>query len=878
MVARLRLAVRLAGRDARRALGRSVLVVIMVAVPVAAVVATWTLARTDDVSPAEALPGRIGQADALVATYPFQAEGGVYADPRTGRVLGPRAAEESSDPLAEPEVRPVDVTQARAEVLGLLDDVDRSVVLVRGQAPVDRGDGVDRQVSLVVGDLADPMLDGLVRVEEGRLPTGPDEVALTAALSRTSGSVGDVLRVGADGGREVAVVGVVDLVDGPVDRTVLAPPEADDLLLPGGDVDTATTVEVYVDVPGDVGLVQALRLNEAGYPVLSRALAEDPPPQEGWAPPDSTDPTLSTSASEYVGLTLIAALVLLEVVLLAGPAFAVGARRQERDLALLAATGAAPADLRRVVLAQGALLGALAAVVGGAAGLALAWATTATLRRRDLLPGPFDPDPRVVVGVVVLGAVAGLAAAWLPARRVVRRPVVAALAGRRGQSRTGWGFPVAGAVLASVGVVLLVLGVQGLEVGVALGAVAVVLGVVLATGALIGAAGRLAPRLRRTPRLVVRDLARNRARSAPAVAAVLGAVATATVLGVGIDSLDAESRRLYVPDAAEGGAVVRAAEDAADWAAVEALLGEVEPGRPAFRVDVPAAPDGRPAAVCLLDPGGCVLQPVRGSWSSEVAVVDPDAALLLDPEVPEEALAALRDDRAVTFADGPADEVAVGLVAEDLALDPNAPVLDEVALPALRVPADRLAVPALVLVPPSLADRLPHGTTTAAVVLGPGGDPLGAEDGERLEQELAAVLDAAVAVETGPPDPIGAARLLLTGLAGVLALVAGLAGGRLALVEAEPDLRVLHQVGASPGLRRGFTVGSASAVTVLGALLGALVGLPVGLTAALALTGQGESGLGAVVEVPWGLLALLVVGLPALVAALAAATTRTPRT
>ena len=45
-------------------------------------------------------------------------------------------------------------------------------------------------------------------------------------------------------------------------------------------------------------------------------------------------------------IVLIVVMALLEVVLLAGPAFAVGARRQSRTLALMAATGGTPAQSR----------------------------------------------------------------------------------------------------------------------------------------------------------------------------------------------------------------------------------------------------------------------------------------------------------------------------------------------------------------------------------------------------------------------------------------------------------------------------------------------------------------------------------------------------
>ena len=69
---------------------------------------------------------------------------------------------------------------------------------------------------------------------------------------------------------------------------------------------------------------------------------------------------------------VIVGLGLLEVVLLAGTAFAVGARRQTRALGLVAASGGSARDIRRIVLAQGLVLGALGAVGGVAVGALLA--------------------------------------------------------------------------------------------------------------------------------------------------------------------------------------------------------------------------------------------------------------------------------------------------------------------------------------------------------------------------------------------------------------------------------------------------------------------------------------------------------------------------
>jgi hypothetical protein len=94
-------------------------------------------------------------------------------------------------------------------------------------------------------------------------------------------------------------------------------------------------------------------LNELGFTVLSRVVVLDPPPDDQVPQGDYDDGAAVTAAI----LALIATMAVLEVTLLAGPAFAVGARRQRRSLALLAATGGEPAHVRRVVLSQGLLVG-----------------------------------------------------------------------------------------------------------------------------------------------------------------------------------------------------------------------------------------------------------------------------------------------------------------------------------------------------------------------------------------------------------------------------------------------------------------------------------------------------------------------------------------
>jgi putative ABC transport system permease protein len=91
---------------------------------------------------------------------------------------------------------------------------------------------------------------------------------------------------------------------------------------------------------------------------------------------------------------------LIEVVLVVGSAFAFGARRQIRELGLLAATGGSPSDVRRALLAQGLVVGVMGSVLGVGAGVGTffvppgdpaAILTAATLRSHRLALGRRAP-------------------------------------------------------------------------------------------------------------------------------------------------------------------------------------------------------------------------------------------------------------------------------------------------------------------------------------------------------------------------------------------------------------------------------------------------------------------------------------------------------
>ncbi|RZU33666.1 FtsX-like permease family protein [Blastococcus saxobsidens] len=856
---RWRLALRMARRDARRHRGRTALVLLMVGLPVLAVVGADTLLRTWQISPAEALPATLGAADARIEGV---ARSPIEADPLTGEPLVFEPDEEAAPWSA-------------AEVRGLLPDGAEVVERTVGRVAYRAGAGY-ADVPAYADDLDRPIRDGAVEVVEGRVPSTTDEVAVSGAVAERAGvAVGQPLRVTPED-VPLTVVGIVAPGAGARDDFVVVAPGSADLL-------RSRSTEFYASVPGGLDWPAVRELNAAGLAVVSRAVVADPPAEPEYR---SDGGTSGPNTAEVAVLALIVAGILLEVVLLAGPAFAVGLRRQRRDLALLAAVGGSPADLQRTVLASGVVLGGGAAVGGALLGIGLAWlALPLVAERADVRFGPFDVAPLDVLAVVATGLLAGLAASAVPATQAARTDVVPALAGRRGQVRTSWRLPVVGLVGIAAGAVLTVLGAQGGEFGVAAGAVLLVAGTVVATPWLVGLLAPLARWLPAAGLIAVRDATRNRTRTASAVAAVLATVAAVTTMAIGSQSDSTQARRDYVPQAPMGAAVVtvfQAGEEA--WTAVEGIVAEQLPGHPIGRIWSVAYLEAEPRSLspvragCTGGPGECHWFPedvawLRPTFGGEVVVADAGTVAAAVPAPwREEVAAALRAERAVVFGSGAVDAAGEVTLLGSTWNGSSDEVLGRAALPATEISISsgaELQVPSLVVVPPALADRLPVPVTTTALVIGGPDAPVGPAAEERLAEAVRAVsAQASVYVERGWTDGLAVARLLLFVVGGVLVLVATLTATGLALADSRPDLATLAAIGAAPRTRRFIAMGSAAVIGVGGALLGLLVGAGPGIAVAHPLTSNDYgAGARAVIDVPWLLLGGVAVAVPLLAVA-----------
>ncbi len=163
-------------------------------------------------------------------------------------------------------------------------------------------------------------------------------------------------------------------------------------------------------------------------------------------------------AADTLAMFSVATVFLLLASLIAAAGFTVVAQRRLRQLGMLAAIGARQKHLRLVLMANGGIVGAIAAVCGTVIGLALWVAVAPTLEsavdhRIDRLSVPWA----LIATAAAFAAFAATAAAWWPGRTVARLPVMLALSGRPPRPRPARHAAIAASALIAVGIGCLVL-------------------------------------------------------------------------------------------------------------------------------------------------------------------------------------------------------------------------------------------------------------------------------------------------------------------------------------------------------------------------------------------------------------------------------------
>ena len=858
-----RLPLRIARRDAIRHRGRSLLVLVMIALPVLAVTAADVLMQTSDVTGVESIERRMGASEALVQVQDGQ--GRVEQAPDPDEMSGSFGDEGAGAEMPTAE--------QVSEVLG----GSRLVETRSGETKVRTEKGaVSTQLNEL--DLADPATRGLFDLTSGRWPNDAGEVVVNQVLVDKGYGVGETLDRPGAGQVDPIVVGTAESAS-VRDYPVAAGP----IGAFGLDAELSKT---WLVVGDPVTWAQVRELNELGAFVASRAVITDPPPSSEW--PESVRMSEGYADSTFAVIVLIVVMALMEVVLLAGPAFAVGARRQQRSLALMSAAGGTPAQSRRVVIGSAIVLGGVAALVGMSLGVVVARLLVPLVQSRSFsYLGPFQVPWLHLAGVAAFGLLSAFLAAVVPAYLASRQDVVAVLAGRRGDRAPSLRSPVLGLVLLGGGIFGSVTGATGGgEVMIAASAIPAVLGMILLIPLVLAGLGRASGRLPLVLRYAVRDAARHRTRTVPAVAAVAATVAGVVALGVGVTSDQEEAEETYTASLADGWGVVTSYDAEPAWDAYRAaILREAPDARITDQLGLSEnAPDGGYVYTEVKARGTeFLLSTYGGSFGASVIVSDdalPEALVGVTDEDRTRAADALRDDGAVAFYSGgtPPDASTVKIVQHvgDTTGQQESKLVAEV--PAVFVKVDgETAGPAAVV---SSAAARELGVAPSLVGLVVGKDELSKDQQKAVQEALGGVDDAtSLYVERGyqADDEALIAQLILIGLGAVLMLGGTLTATFLALSDARPDLATLSAVGASPRTRRGVAAAYAVVVGFVGAVLGAAVGFIPGIAVTYPLTsqnygtisadGSSEFASGPFLDIPWLMILGLVVVLPLVTAA-----------
>ncbi|WP_053652016.1 FtsX-like permease family protein [Streptomyces sp. XY431] len=941
-----RVALRIARRDALRAKGRSALVIAMVALPVLGVAGADVVFRSADLDPVEKAVRTMGQAAAELQILDRGAVVLQAPDPDEDYHLtdASETKKENGQPAYTPEQRLSLDTEPVELARRLLPGATLVPFREGPYVATSTAEGL-ANVRITEADLADPVWRGRYDIVKGRAPSADHEVAASQEFLNVSG-----LRIGdrtAPRGLESTPFTITGVAEYPGDlRTAVLfarPGTVLDKLPNSGVRSGASSVSESVShwlVKLPAGAVvdwpKVMELNKYGFATASRAVLLDPPARSEvpfYAYQDSQGNSGRTpffDRTAVVVLGTVVGMALLEIVLLAGPAFAVGARRSRRQLGLLAAGGGDRAQVRAVVLGGGVVLGLTGAVVGLAGGIGL----VALLRTRAEEAagqrfGHFDLQPLDLLGILLIGLVTGLLAAVVPAVQASRQDVVAALTGRDNLKPPSRKLALLGLLMLGGGSALALLGATGgfgsRSLAVLGGSVIAELGMVALTPYLVGLFGRIGRWLPLGPRLALRDSVRHRGRTAPAVAAVMAAVAGSVAVGVYVASSDEEHRREYVAAGPANVVILSSGWGAAaDGSMLSQQRGAVQNSVPGLgaRADVQRVNylgDCRASgqscgrvSVALPEERKCpIWGKGRRTLSQEEierlgredqrckdrvitrgnsfgAVQSGDAALLrnfygvTDPAAGQ----AIAQGKAVVF-----DEryLKDGKVALELTEPyPDGPMDADFEPAARTVTVDAVFVTSpfnpggTAVVSAETVHRLGLTSSDAGSVWLPDTAPADAAE-QRARAALAKLSDGIeFEVERGYQSPGDLISLGLTAFAGLVALgAAGIATG-LAAADSQRDLTTLAAVGAAPRIRRTLSGFQCGVIAAMGALLGAAAGIvPAVALRKVEAAGSGYPGMSlqeeaakGIVVFPWLNIGVTVVVLPLLAVALAALLTR----
>jgi putative ABC transport system permease protein len=671
------------------------------------------------------------------------------------------------------------------------------------------------------GALGAPML----RLLSGRYPLRSGEVALTDDIAHSLGvRLGDSLELGGTG------TTVVGLVENP------------------GDLDD----DFALTAPWSGERLDMLTVLVRGTEDEVRSIPAELDPGPGFM--ETRGDTEKSAAA--LGAVAASSALLLLVGLIAAAGFVVIAQRRLRQLGMLAATGASQRHLRLVVMANGALVGVVAAAVGSVVGI-LGWAVSAP--RMETVAGHRIDGLGLPIGQIavalLLAVVAATAAAWWPARTMAHVPITRALSGRPPKPRRVRRSLLLAVMLVGAGAGCLMAGVDatndtGNGALMTAGVLLIPLGIAFAAPVAVRALGPVATRLPIAARLALRDLSRYQGRAGAALAAIsLGlGIAVAIVLVAAAatyrsDEGNLSNRQLLFR--------IEEPNEVGNMMTIPDLTSEevAERERAVERV-AQTLGDARVLGLdVVFDPG------LREAGA-------PDQKALVSMTMPVDANTS-RDTGALYVATPEVFDY-VGL--DPASLDSSTEIVTAQTEPVLLLHDQVDDVEVVELSEYSHAPRsliLPEAAHSRsweikrAAWFVESSEPL-TDEQIRAAREAASAAGINVEIRRDQEELAqlrsGATLVGVLLALGILSMTVGLVRG-----EAAADLRTLTAIGASGRLRRRITGVTAGTLALLGALLGT-IGAYVGLAAGY------QNDLGTLSQVPIVHLLLVVVGLPVLAA------------
>jgi putative ABC transport system permease protein len=326
----------------------------------------------------------------------------------------------------DPESRPLTEQQVRR--IAALDGVASVTPQVGGFAGAADRDGklIGQGWSTNGGNFA-PGKDGKdyrYSFADGRGPANGDEIALDRSTAEKGGyKVGDQVRIATNKpAREYRLAGVFTTEDGEVNAggslVLFDTPTAQKLFLAPGQYDGLTLkAEPGTDNAALVAAVKPLIPGNAEARTASELEAEQTKMVE------SSTEALTQVLLSFAGIALFVGVFLIS------NTFTMLVAQRTKELALMRAVGASRRQITRSVLAEAAVVGLFASVVGFVLGLGMAVGMGPLMDALDaqLPAGGLVVGATPVIAALAVGVLITMLAAWLPARRAARIPPVAAM-------------------------------------------------------------------------------------------------------------------------------------------------------------------------------------------------------------------------------------------------------------------------------------------------------------------------------------------------------------------------------------------------------------------------------------------------------------------